>query len=204
MIERIDGPRILTAGKVFIKAEPRIVEHHWFRTSNRAREDLIAGVDQCVLLEVDDRCALVQHQPMRISARVFYVWVLLLNRRINEARLVLAQFPAEVRGSVPARLARFLVSAAENEGQEARAALGPEFERIAGASDVFPRLLAQGFAWAGMRPPALKWLRTAVNRGFINYPFLARHDHSFKALRSDPKFRELLDNVRARWERFAA
>lgn len=147
---------------------------------------------------------MLEMDPANPIARLFYVWVLLLNRRVNEAESVLAQFPAEVLTSVPARLARFLVCAAANNGQAARAALGPQIECVAGASDVFPRLLAQGFAWAGMRTPALKWLRTAVDRGFINYPFLARHDHSFKALRSDPKFRNLLDVVRARWERFAA
>lgn len=147
---------------------------------------------------------MLEMDPANPMARLFYVWVLLLNRRVNEAETVFAQFPAELVGSVPARLARFLVCAAANKGQEAQAALGPRLECVAGASDVFPRLLAQGFAWAGMRAPALKWLRTAVDRGFINYPFLARHDHSFKALRTDPKFRELLEVVRVRWERFVA
>jgi hypothetical protein len=47
-------------------------------------------------------------------------------------------------------------------------------------------------------------MRTAIERGFINYPFLARHDPSFKRLRGDPKFKGLLAVVRDRWERFAA
>lgn len=147
---------------------------------------------------------MLKMDPANPMARLFYVWVLLLNRRVNEAESAFAQFPAELNGSVPARLARFLVRAAANKGQEAQAVLRPQLGGVAGASDVFPRLLAQGFAWAGMRAPALKWLRTAVDRGFINYPFLARHDPSFKAFRTDPKFRELLDVVRVRWERFVA
>jgi len=135
---------------------------------------------------------------------LFYVWVLLLNRRVKEAESILAQFPAELTGSVPQRLTQFMIRAAENKGREAQAALGPRLECVAGASDVFPRMLAQGFAWAGMPAQALKWLQTAVDRGFINYPFLARHDHSLKALRTDPRFRRLLDVVRVRWERFIA
>ena len=82
--------------------------------------------------------------------------------------------------------------------------LTPQLESVAKATDMFPRFLAQGFAWAGMRAPALKWLRIAIDRGFINYPFLARHDPSFKGLRGHPKFKELLAVVRDRWNRFAA
>ena len=83
-------------------------------------------------------------------------------------------------------------------------ALTPHIESVAKATDMFPRFLAQGFAWAGMRASALKWLQRAIDRGFINYPFLARHDPSFEALRSDPKFKELLAVVRDRWKRFTA
>jgi TolB-like protein len=78
-----------------------------------------------------------------------------------------------------------------------------QIELVAGATDLFPRFLAQGFALVGMRAPALKWLKVAADRGFINYPFLARHDPSFKALRRDSKFRELLGPIRKRWAKFA-
>jgi hypothetical protein len=98
----------------------------------------------------------------------------------------------------------FLALAAAGKAREAQVALTPQIEAAAGATDMFPRLLAQGFALAGMREPALRWLRTATERGFINHPFLARHDPSFKWLRSDARFKELLDIVRVRWERFEA
>jgi hypothetical protein len=69
---------------------------------------------------------------------------------------------------------------------------------------VFPRLLAQGFAMTGLPDRAIQWLRISVDRGFINYPFLARHDPFFTSLRSDPRFQELLEIVRQRCERFEA
>ena len=49
---------------------------------------------------------------------------------------------------------------------------------------------------------ALDWLAIAIDRGFINYPFLAQHDPFFATLRSDPRFQELMETVRDRWERF--
>jgi hypothetical protein len=44
----------------------------------------------------------------------------------------------------------------------------------------------------------------AVDRGFINYPFLAGHDPFFKPLRREPRFKRLLEIVRCRWEAFEA
>jgi TolB-like protein/thioredoxin-like negative regulator of GroEL len=147
---------------------------------------------------------MLEMDPANPVARLFYIWVLILNRRSDQAKAILANFPHETLDSIPARVASFLTRAAAGDHLAAQLALTPQIESVAKATDMFPRFLAQGFAWAGMRVPALKWLRTAIDRGFINYPFLARHDPSFKALRGDPKFKELLAVVRDRWERFAA
>ena len=67
---------------------------------------------------------------------------------------------------------------------------------------MFPRIVAQGYALAGMSERALHWLAIAVDRGFINYPFLAQHDPFFERLRSQPRFQQLMETVRDRWERF--
>jgi hypothetical protein len=50
----------------------------------------------------------------------------------------------------------------------------------------------------------MHWLEIAVDRGFINHPFLARHDPSLASLRANPRFHRLLEAVRGRWERFEA
>jgi len=36
----------------------------------------------------------------------------------------------------------------------------------------------------------------------FNYPFLARHDPFFETVRSHPRFKQLLDVVHDRWEKF--
>lgn len=58
---------------------------------------------------------------------------------------------------------------------------------------------------AGIRCPlasanARSWLRFAVDRGFINHPFLAEHDPFLADLRHEPDFRKVLDELRPRWE----
>lgn len=131
--------------------------------------------------------------PSNPMARLFYIWVLILNGATSEADAIAAGFTAEVRDTVPARIALFLTNGAP-----------PALDDLDTSSDVFPRLLAQGYARAGDAASAIRWLDAAVDRGFINYPFLARHDPFFAPLRDDARFRALLDRVRKRWEVFEA
>jgi TolB-like protein/lipoprotein NlpI len=142
-----------------------------------------------------------QSNPM---ARLFFAWVLILNRRHDEVDALLKSFPPDQRDTLPARLSFFLANAATGRSREAEAELTPQIEAIARATDVFPRFLAEGFALAGARESAMQWLRIAIDRGFVNYPFLARHDPTFEAFRGDSAFETLLQIARHRWEQFEA
>lgn len=93
-------------------------------------------------------------------------------------------------GTVPARLACFLAHALAGNARDAHPAVTQEIGAVATAADMFPRILAQGYALAGMPERALHWLANAVDRGFINYPFLAQHDPFFGTLRGQPQFSE--------------
>ena len=140
--------------------------------------------------------------PANPMARLFYVCVLLLNHRNEEVDGLVRTCPPEIQNSVPAQIALFLAHESAGERREAQAVVTAEIEAVATATDVFPRLLAQGYAMAGVPERAIHWLAIAVERGFINYPFLARHDPFFDTLRSDPRFQQVLRGVRDRWEMF--
>ena len=144
-------------------------------------------------------CEMDPGNPM---ARLFYIWLLALNRRSDGLPAVLAGFPPEVRETVPARLAVFLAHAMAGNAADAHAIVTEEIAAVATATDVFPRILADGYALLDASERSLYWLAIAVDRGFINYPFLARHDPFFEKLRSHPRFQALLGTVRERWERF--
>jgi serine/threonine-protein kinase len=51
----------------------------------------------------------------------------------------------------------------------------------------------------GMTEDALQWVRTAVRIGNENYPLLARTP-KLDGLRQDPRFAELVEELRQRWE----
>ena len=139
--------------------------------------------------------------PGNPMARLFYIWALVLNDRLDAARDEVESFPSEVRGTLPAQIAGFLVRAATAKG--GRMATSPlDIDLTATAGDVFPRMLAQGYALAGIPDDAVRCLKVAIDRGFINYPFLARHDPFFDSIRELPSFQRLLELVRERWETF--
>jgi TolB-like protein/thioredoxin-like negative regulator of GroEL len=137
-------------------------------------------------------------------ARLFYAWVLLLNGRRREARALLLACPPQLKESLPGWMMRQLAAALAGSLEEAPDPLTPEIEAVARATDLYARLLAQAFALADNRTAALRWLQRSIDRGFINYPFLARHDPCLRRLRRDVRFQRLLQQVRLRWRAFEA
>jgi TolB-like protein len=140
--------------------------------------------------------------PGNPMTRLFYLPILAVNGRIIEVKEIAATIPPEVKDTIPARLTIFLAQAFAGNRSDALAMLTPQTETIANATDVFPRFLALGYAAIGVADRAIHSLSIAVDRGFINYPFLAHHDPFMKPLRADPRFRQLLATVRDRWEKF--
>jgi len=48
----------------------------------------------------------------------------------------------------------------------------------------------------------LDWLDNAVNRGFINYPYLNEYDPYLASIRGEARFKKLMERVKSEWERF--
>src|SRR5262245_58457337 len=66
----------------------------------------------------------------------------------------------------------------------------------------YTHIMAQAQAVLGRNDEALRWLQQATDRGFIHHPFLSERDPLLRSLRGDQRFTELMERVRARWERF--
>ncbi|MCJ7588378.1 MAG: hypothetical protein MUQ00_10830 [Candidatus Aminicenantes bacterium] len=61
--------------------------------------------------------------------------------------------------------------------------------------------MAASLAVLGEKEQALDWLQNAVDRGFLNYPFLDK-DPFLKNLRGEARFKAILDQARKDWESF--
>jgi TolB-like protein len=140
--------------------------------------------------------------PGNPMGRLFYAWVLALNRRRGELRELAEQIPVDTRESLPAKLTVAFADALDGTVAHIVPQLDSEVERAGTATDLFPRFLSQLYALAGDSERAVRWLTVAVDRGFINYPYLAKHDPFLARLRDDGRFREVLEVARQRWEAF--
>ena len=132
--------------------------------------------------------------------QIYTAWGLAGAGLREEAMAVLGRAETELPGTVNGSWALFLMHALAGNVEEALTHATPELERAAGFVDHIARVMAGAYALIGRNDDALRWTRIAVSRGFINYPFLSRHDPFLETVRSDPRFQELMEEVRPRWE----
>ena len=140
--------------------------------------------------------------PGNPMGRLFLVWILVLNQRQEDARKLVEDFSPSLVGSPPAQVAALLVAALDGAQFDDDRLVTPEIERLAAATDVFPRFLAQAYAFAGDAGRAVRWLSVAVERGFVNHPFLDRYDPALRRIRGHEPLEELLESVETRWREF--
>jgi serine/threonine protein kinase/tetratricopeptide (TPR) repeat protein len=134
--------------------------------------------------------------PARVYAAYYFA---LANLREDAIALFDAE-GAALAGTPYGALSLFLSRALQHDAVGAVRQVTPQLEQAAHWTEYLALFLADGHALIGHRDAALRWLRSAVDRGFLNYPYLATRDPFLEALRSDPAFVELMQQVKRRWE----
>lgn len=140
--------------------------------------------------------------PDNPVARLFYTWALALNDRAGEAREAASGFPPELDGHPAAEIAAQFDRGLSEATDRAARDLSPHTRAHARQSEMFARFLAESYALAGEAEDTVEWLKVSVDRGFINYPYLSRHDPFLARVRGHEPLESLLTQVRTRWERF--
>jgi hypothetical protein len=78
----------------------------------------------------------------------------------------------------------------------------PDLREAAESDEIFSWWLADCYALAGDRQPALDCVQRMIELGVFNYPFLSRHEPFLQPLRDEPRFLELLERARKQWDAF--
>ena len=92
--------------------------------------------------------------------------------------------------------------ALKGEKEEALTVVSAEQEEMLRSDEAFSYQLAEGYSLINEKIKALDWLENAVDRGFINYPFLNEIDPFFENIRGEPRFKKLMERVKHEWENF--
>lgn len=142
--------------------------------------------------------------PGNPIARLFLVWALVSAGHNDEALALIDGYSEETRNSLPGQVAQIFAVGLRGGELPGGSGLSMDAEAMANTSDVIPRLLSQAYALCGQNGLAIVWLGRAVERGFINYPYMANHDPLWAPIRDEPGFQAILRDVRQRWEQFDA
>jgi non-specific serine/threonine protein kinase len=92
--------------------------------------------------------------------------------------------------------------ALQGKKEKVREVISSEYVATCRRDPGYSIIVADFYALLDDREQTLDWLENAVNRGYINYPYLSEYDPFLSKLRSDPRFRKLMVRVKGEWERF--
>jgi serine/threonine-protein kinase len=138
-------------------------------------------------------------EPDHPLVRTFLAVALFNQGRVDEAQAlvedVLRQHP-HLDGVRPV-LAWCL--SARGEHERARAQITGRVREIAAADHDIALWLASLYAMEGLADEGLEWARRAVSLGNENYPLFA-DSRKLDSLRADPRFKDLLDELKRRYE----
>jgi len=135
-------------------------------------------------------------------AHFWYALVLAYNKRFEEAYSVIDRNLKVAPDHFYAKLGILLKKALKGEKDGTSRLLTPELKNTAERDVQYSSFLATIFAILEDKQSALDWLENAVNRGFVNYPFLSQYDPFLQNIREEKRFRNLMQRVKYAWEHF--
>jgi serine/threonine-protein kinase len=163
---------------------------------NRARIHTHQGRHPEALAELERARSAEPEHPL---VKTFLAVTLFNDGRVDESQAlvedVLRQHP-HLEGVLPV-LAWCL--SARGEHDAARAVITDRVKETAAADHDIALWLASFYAMEGMADDAVHWVRLAVRLGNENYPLFARSP-KLDPIRADPRFVELMEQLRRRWE----
>jgi serine/threonine protein kinase len=129
-------------------------------------------------------------------------WHLVYKKRLKEAEDIVEKNIKDPKQNIMWQLYYLLKYAAKGDREKFSQCLSPEFLHAAKRDPQYSSFMADFYALLDDKEKALDWLDNAVNRGFINYPYLNEYDPYLDGLRGEPRFKKLMARVKDEWERF--
>ncbi len=149
------------------------------------------------LAELDKGRAVEPEHPL---IKTFTASVLFNQGKIDEAQ-ALAEETLQQHSHFDA-LRVFIARCLSAKGQHAaaRALITEPVKETAAADHDIAFWLASFYAMEDMRDEAIDWFQRAVKLGNENYPYFEQN-HKLDKLRADPRFIELMNELKQRWEK---
>jgi len=122
--------------------------------------------------------------------------------RVGEAMEVLEPIEKRAAWDLYVQTSRLLRFALKGQKHRVEEVATGKFREAAKRDCVLSCMVSGVYAMLDDQEEALYWVETAVDHGFINYPYLSQYDPLLAKLRDDPCFQKLMERVKYEWEHF--
>jgi len=144
---------------------------------------------------------LYQADPTSPLAQTSYSLSLAYNGKRDEALAVIDRMGKGNSNNVMTLFSLLLKYALLHDQESALRLITPDFRKTCSRDFEWSYWVANLLSIAGAKKEALDWLENAVNRGFINYPFM-QCDPFLDNLRGEERFKKLMERAKYEWEHF--
>jgi len=192
------------SGKV-TKARPLISRLHEIDLLNPVNYlwagllEVMDGKFDTALKELNKGLKMVKENP------IFQYWIAkgsAYTQNYEEAFKLINQIELQSPETIWAQLATFFKFSLQNKKYEALQTLPEDFKSLMKEDEMFPIWMAESYSLINEKKEAIDWLENGVKSGFINYPFLMEYDLFLENIRSEDRFKKLMEHVKYEWENF--
>jgi serine/threonine protein kinase len=153
-------------------------------------------------LTVDHITKWFRKEPQLPVALFFSAQFLAYCKHFKEASALVSKNARLDMKDMFTKLSLFVKYAIEGDEKRIKELLTVDFVKTARRDCQNSYFVSGLFALSGMKDEAFDWLENAVDRGFINYPFMSEYDPFIENIRSEPRFKRLMERVKHEWEHF--
>ncbi|NOR13693.1 MAG: protein kinase [Candidatus Aminicenantes bacterium] len=143
---------------------------------------------------------LYEMYPENPFSRWYHALILTYNNKNDEAFSIIDQSAKIEPDSVLTKLGLMLMYGLQGEKDKAFQEMTSDFKKTCQRDCLFSHHLAGVFALLDEKKEALNWLESAVNAGLVNYPLLNEQDPFLENIRSESRFKKLMERVKHEWE----
>jgi len=126
--------------------------------------------------------------------------ILLYTDRVDEAFDFINEVVDESSTNIWTLLTLFMKHTIKKDKEKVASLLTPDFVAQIQIDLQHSFHLAAFYSYLDEKEEALKWLENAVNRGFINFPFLNEQDILLENIRNEEGFKSLMLRAKKEWE----
>ena len=140
--------------------------------------------------------------PENPMAQFYVALILAYHKKMDESHAIIDLSAETNPDHTTTKFGLILKYGLNGDNERAFRELTPEFIKTCERDVYWAQHIAAFLALLNVKKDSLAWLEIAINRGFINYPFLAELDPFLENIRGEVRFQELMKRVKYEWENF--